>query len=194
MDMKNRKRRSAALIMLLVAGLMALAGCRMGEVPGEPSEPMPDEKEYSLVLYFANNEYLETGNEELPKLIRAQDVPLVCQEGRQYFFLVDAALRQLPQELPRASTMIDDTIRVSDVVEDHGTAIVDLSGEGLHSGSLAEAYVISQIVESLRASFPEVKQVQFLVDGAVTESLMGHYSAEEPYTEGIFTEQGEGEQ
>lgn len=189
--MKTHWNRTILMVMTLIGILVLAAGCGLAEVPGEPTEPMPEEKEYSVTLYFAHTGYVETGDETLPKLVEVRDVPMTAQEGRQYFQLVDSALRQIPEGTFAAATLIDDSIQVHDVVVDDGTAIVDLSSRGLNNGSLAEAYVISQIVESLRASFPEVQQVQFLVDGAVVESLMGHFGAEEPFTEGIFNLQGE---
>lgn len=185
--MIERRFRAILLVMALMGIMVLAAGCGLAEVPGEPTEPMPEEKEYLVTLYFAHTGYVESGDETLPKLVEVRDVPMTAQEGRQYFKLVDSALRQIPEGTSPAATLINDTIQVHDVVVDEGTAIVDLSSQGLSNGSLAEAYVISQIVESLRASFPEVKQVQFLVDGAVVESLMGHFGAEEPFTEGIFS-------
>ena len=192
--MKTRKRKrlaSALMMMALITALVLAGGCGLAEVPGEPEKPMPEEKEYSVTLYFAHSGYVESGDESLPKLVEVPNFPMTAQEGRQYFQLIDSALREVPEGTSSAATLITEAIQINDVVVDDGIAIVDLSSEGLNNGSMAEAYVISQIVESLRASFPEVQQVQFLVDGTVPESLMGHYGAQEPFAEGIFKMQGE---
>ena len=122
---KMRKHRFNVILMVMtLIGIMVLAaGCGLAEVPGEPTEPMPEEKEYSVTLYFAHTGYVETGDETLPKLVEIRDVPMTAQEGRQYFQLVDSALRQIPEGTSPAATLIDDSIQVHDVVVDYGRSL-----------------------------------------------------------------------
>jgi spore germination protein GerM len=47
-------------------------------------------------------------------------------------------------------------------------------------GSTAEYYTISMILRTIGANFPQVRKVQFLVDGYPIETLAGHYAVDEP--------------
>lgn len=142
--------------------------------------------DYTVVLYFANNLYVESGNEEIEKLIKVENITINCKEGNQYFKLVDSSLRQIPEGIENSTTLIDNSIIVNSIYVENGTAYVDLSKENMSGGSMAEAYVISQIVESLISSFEEIEKVQFLIDGENAESLMGHFDISTPFTEGIY--------
>jgi hypothetical protein len=65
-------------------------------------------------------------------------------------------------------------------------AYVDLVGDGLFGSSLEESLLISQIVSSLVVSFEEIENVQFLIDGEVADTLMGHIDVSEPFERGIY--------
>ena len=181
----SRKNLSVISLVLLMFVITILGGCGNGEEP-VPEEPGNTGKEYDVTLYFANDEYVETGNEELDQLIEVEDMSLTAKEGDQYMELLDVALRTVPENIDSATTLIDDTIQFNSVDIEGSLAIVDIKGGNLSGGSMTEAYVISQIVESLTESFDEIEEVQFLIDGAEAESLMGHYDLTEPYSEGIY--------
>jgi len=175
-----KKNLGFLMLLVLICGIMIfVAGCG--------SEDTETEKEYQVTLFFANNAYVQTGDEQLEHLIQVRDVVMTAEEGTQYFNLIDKGLRTLPEGMSGGTTMIDDRITLNSVTLLSGTATVDLAGGTLHGGSMEEGFLISQIVESLMASFEEIEQVQFLVDGAVVESLMGHFDTSVPYKEGIYT-------
>ena len=173
---------SRIIVMLVLStAFLILAGC----VSTEPEPPQDSSKEYSVKLYFANDAYVQTGNEELDQLVEVSSV-ITAEDENRYFELVNTGLRTIPEGTEGATTLIDDKIAVSSVSVEGGTATVDLQSGAMNSGSMTEAYVISQIVESLLGSFEEIDQVQFLVDGEVVESLMGHFDVSQPFTEGIY--------
>lgn len=174
----NKRIRSFLVFTIVVLAMLVITGCSNTE------EKIT--KEYAGVLYFANEEYVETGNEEIDRMIRMDDFNFQCEEGRQYFYLINVALRTVPEELTGADTCIDDKIVVNDVIVEDGIATVDLASGKMNGGSLTEAFVISQIVESLFASFEEVNRVQFLVDGKKAESLMGHFDVRGPFTREMY--------
>lgn len=163
-------------VVLLIASGLVITGC------GSNDQVTEKETSYTGVLYFANDAYAQTGDESLEHLIRVADYKFKCQEGRQYFYLIDVALRKVPEGLTGGVTCIDDKIAVNDVQVKDGTATVDLASGKMNSGSLTEAFVIGQIVNSLLGSFEEIDQVQFLVDGEKAESLMGHFDVRGPFT------------
>jgi len=165
------------IFVLLMTGMMSFAGCSNTEEKAT--------KEYNVTLYFANDEYVQTGDENFDHMVVVKDYKLESEEGKQYMDLVNIALRTIPEGLAGADTLINDKIVFNEVSVDGGVATVDLAGAKLNGGSLEESYVISQIVESLIASFEEIDSVQFLVDGEKAESLMGHFDVSTPFTEGV---------
>lgn len=141
----------------------------------------PEGKTSSLNLYFINEEYILTGNESLGKLMKPIEWELSSTEGNQYMDAINVALRAVPDGHKGYETMINDNIQFHDVTVKDGTAFVDFQSKGLSGGSLEERLLVDQIVETLVASFKEVEQVQFLVDGEVVESLMGHMDMTQPF-------------
>ncbi|WP_425449647.1 GerMN domain-containing protein [Dethiothermospora halolimnae] len=61
-----------------------------------------------------------------------------------------------------------------------GTAYVNFSSENLNGGSAEETLMIDSIVLSL-TELKHISKVQFLIDGEIEESLMGHISIKEPF-------------
>ena len=68
-------------------------------------------------------------------------------------------------------------------VEDTQTAYLDFSRTFVTNhdgGSTTEYYTISTILKTIGANFPQVRLVQFLVDGYPVETIAGHYAVDEP--------------
>jgi germination protein M len=180
---------SFGLIMVMILGTVAFAGCGEEEeqVPQEPKEPKTTS--YTVNLYYANDEYVETGDESLPKFLVEQKTIEISKDENLYLSLLKS-LSNVPKD--GMSTMITENVHFNDVYiseEDRETIVVDVSSEGLSGGSLGESLFIGQIVETLLnnetlSEMGEVvpTKVQFLVDGEVAESLMGHIDAMEPFT------------
>lgn len=47
-------------------------------------------------------------------------------------------------------------------------------------GSTSEYFTISMVIRTVAANFPQVRNVQFLVDGYPIETIAGHYAVDEP--------------
>ncbi len=65
-----------------------------------------------------------------------------------------------------------------------GTAYIDFSREvqtQFPGGAWTETLAIYSIVNTLTEDFPDIKQVQILVEGNVTESLAGHIDTTRPF-------------
>ena len=176
------------VMVLLTAVALAMAGCGGGTSDDAGDDVVIGDEllVYVVDLCYVNEEYAKTGDEELSAMVHYIKQHFFAHEGEQYFTLLDTELREGLSVLDGVMTMITDDIQFNRVHVSGGTAFVDLVGEGLSGGSLEEGLLISQIVNSLVASFEEVEQVQFLVDGEVVESLMGHYDASEPFEIGIY--------
>jgi len=76
--------------------------------------------------------------------------------------------------------------RVKNVfIDSSGTAYVNFSRElqsDFPGGAWTETLAIYSLTNTLAINFPEVKQVQILVEGGVPETLAGHIDISRPFT------------
>lgn len=156
------------IIALLLVGFMAC-----GNNTEEPSEPMVDEVE--VTLYYANNEYIVTGDEKYDRLVPIKKAFL--KDDSNLYLTVLKELQNPPAQ--ENAMELYPEIELLDVTIEDKIAYVNISRENLHGGSMQEGFFIDQIVYTL-TEFEEIEKVQFLVDGQITESLMGHYTADMP--------------
>lgn len=182
------KKRNVLLFLfcaVLAFGMLGLTGCGKSSDSGETDGTSePAEQSYRVTLFFANEEYIASGDESLEKFM-VYETEMTSKPGEAY----KKALELLKTSPDKGySTVITDQIKFNDVYLDGDTVYVDLSSSGLNGGSLDETFLISQIVDTLLNSFKEVKQVQFLVDGQTAETLMGHVGTASPFTKDLFTE------
>ncbi len=147
-------------------------------VDDEVVAPTPEAQSKEVTLYFGNNKYMETGDEALEQMftetrvIEYSDVSLEEAMVR--------ALMEGPKDTDTMGTLIPDTVKLISVEVKEGTALVNFEQEGMSGGSMQEMFTIDQIVNTL-TELDSVERVQFLINGTVTESLMGHVLAEEPF-------------
>lgn len=180
-EKKNNKFLIIMLCCLLVFSAIGLAGC--GGDTGKGTED--DAQEVAVTLYYANADYVSSGDESLEKLMPYETTVTVDPSEQGYLASLEA-LKEVPGE--EYDTTITKDISFKEVSVEGDTAYVDLDSSGLNGGSLSETFFISQIVDTLTKSFDEIKQVQFLVNGETVESLMGHLDAAQPFTKDLFTE------
>lgn len=139
----------------------------------EVIDPEPVIEEVELTLYYANPEYIATGDESLDKVIPVKRA--VNLGGRS---IEEAIVSELKIE-PEGLTTLLDSIDILDVDAVEGIAYVNFSGEGLSGSSLAETLVLLQTIYSLTET-ENVNAVQFLISGSKNETLMGHIDIQEP--------------
>lgn len=161
------------LIILMLA--LALSGC----VKAPENKEELYVQNYRLLLYYANTEYIETGDEDVPKMMEPLVVKMRSTPAEVYTDTIEY-LMQIPSD-PKYTTMVPESLIINSTEVEDGTAFVDLSSRNLNGGSLQETIMITQIVNSLLKSFDEVDRVQFLVDGAPAETVMGHVMATDPF-------------
>jgi len=182
------KKKSVLLILLcavLALAMFGFTGCSKDSDTEEPDgSGEVAEQNYRVTLFFANEEYVATGDESLEKFM-VYESEMASKPGYAYMDALEL-LKTSPEE--GYSTVISDQIKFNDVYLEGDTVFVDFDSNGLNGGSLEETFLISQIVNTLINSFDEVKQVQFLVDGEAAETLMGHVDTAAPFTKDLFTE------
>lgn len=172
--------KKAAVLFLLVISLFTLAACsKQVKTPEGPDDgvidPKPQEEMVEVTLYYMNQEYILTGNEALEKLIPIKLEVAVGEKPIEEAII--AELQKKPADDALSSSL--EGLKILSVETAENTAYVNFSNEKLYGGSLQEMGVIAQVVMSL-TELSDIDQVQFLVDGSVRETLMGHDIIQEP--------------
>lgn len=164
----GRKLLCLTMIMMLCMGLL-LSGCG-------PTKSL-DKKEMLAKLYYVNDEYVATGNEELNEMQPAYEKSLEVTEEEKYVAVLEA-LKVVPAE--GYDTLMSNKFTVNNVTVDGNQAVVDFSSQDLDGGSLEETLLIHQVVLSLVDTF-KVQTVAFTLDGETVGSLMGHVDTSTPF-------------
>lgn len=185
--MKKKKFVIILLCVVLSFALIGFTGCG-GEdsgSTGDSGEVSKDQYQtYRVTLFFANEEYMDTGDESLEKYM-VYETEISSKPGGAYLDALEL-LKTSPEE--GYGTAISGNIKFNDAYMDGDTVFVDIDSSGLNGGSTEETFLIGQIVNTMINTFAEVKQVQFLVDGETAETLMGHVGTSEPFTKDLFSE------
>lgn len=132
-------------------------------------------------LYFANREYVETGNDSLERWMAepiSLDADAAAGDNDRLAAALLLALGRGPMSAA-ALPVIPARIQIRSVHVRRGVAELDLAREGLNGGSLEEQLLVDSIVRTL-TQLPDVHAVRFLVEGKPTETLMGHVSTAQP--------------
>jgi Sporulation and spore germination. len=186
--MKKKMIFMLVLCMILTVAVAGLAGCGKNAGNSGKDEPQGSaevkEQTYQVALFYANEDYIASGNESLEKF-KVYEQEITSKPDDVYLKALDM-LRTSPEK--GYDTVLNDQIKFNSVHLDENTVTVDLSSSGLNGGSLDETFLIGQIVNTLTNSFEDVKQVQFLVDGKPAETLMGHVDTKAPFTRDLFAE------
>lgn len=175
-------------VLLVAIMILTLGACKPKDpvvekgpvVENEVIDPSPKTESKEVTLYFANNEYVETGDESIEKMGFEKRI---VEYGD--ISLEESIVRELmngPEDTEKFYTGIPSSAKLIGVEVAEGTAFVNFAREGMFGGSLQETFTIFQIVGSL-LELDSVDRVQFLIDGKKDESLMGHYSIEEAFEE-----------
>lgn len=180
----NIKKLSLILALLLIM-VSAMSGCAQKEAAN--TDKTSETQTYTVALFYTNDAYVNSGDESLAKLTATQGKLKVKKDGNIGLAMLEA-LKTTDTE--GTGTVIGKDIKFLDVrvsADDPTLVIVDISSKNLSGGSLEESLFIDQIVETLLHNNAYVnagkttEKVQFLVDGKVAESLMGHIDASKPF-------------
>lgn len=160
-------------VLLLALLFVPLAACTTNPKPPAKSNQLPanpPEQKVKVTLYF------DAGDAYLGKVVR--EVPL---NGKSVAERIVEELIAGPTEPGFHKTIPDGTKLLSLKVED-GIAYVNFSKEiqtNHWGGSAGENITAYSIVNSL-TELPEIKKVQFLLEGEKVESIWGHGYTLEP--------------
>jgi len=169
----------AALAVAVLVSAAVLAGCSLlpfgrpsGETGEVPVDPGPGEGEIVVRLYFGDKEAM---------WLLPEDRTVKADPNKTYEQIVVEQLIAGPRLEGHVRTIPEGVQLLSlEIVE--GVAYVNFSKEiqTKHwGGSTGEMFTILSVVDSLTES-PNVKAVQFLVEGKRVESLVGHADTTKP--------------
>lgn len=179
----NKHKAFWPLLIVILSAMFFMGACG-----GEP-ETNVEGVIYDFNLYYANSDYVESGDESLGIYIvdaRKIEVP---KDENPWIVLLEELKKPGSDQLWSA---VDEELVFKDVYVDKENPeilYVDLSGIQA-GGSLKEGLFIGQIVKTAIANSAiidensAVEKVQFLIDGKITESLMGHYESFGPFEMG----------
>jgi hypothetical protein len=168
-----------AAVVIVIGGLVFYyvqrRAQRMGPARPEGVTVVP-EGSRAVTLYFADPD-----DESLVTETRLVAI------GKEYVEQIEQVVRALlggPQE-DGLSTIADGT-KLLDAFYDSDTATLylDFTSEivaGHPGGSSAEYFTIAAIMRTVSQNFPEVKAVQFLVEGLQIGTIAGHIDAYRPF-------------
>ncbi|NLY71755.1 MAG: hypothetical protein GX076_08800, partial [Clostridiales bacterium] len=125
-------KKLLVLSVILALSIVVFSGCA-GEVP-DPQDTIPDEPivtSYDVKKYYVNNEYVETGDESLERLL-VYETTIDVEEGENKYIVLLESLAEVPND--EMGTVVTDDIVFTDVYlsNDGETIVVDLASEGIY--------------------------------------------------------------
>lgn len=129
-----------------------------------------------MTVYYPNPEYIKTGNDQVKRVIPVERGIKKGNIAQQ----VKSAMDNLSVP-PKGGETALKNLKVLGTRVNGDTAYVNFSSDQLYGGSLEETLLIEQVVRTL-TGLPGIKRVQFLIDGELGETLMGHYGIESALT------------
>ena len=172
---------AALAVILAVAGYLFFREQATGKLPqAAPAfqgQTSVQGAKASFKLYFPSSDGVAL-------LAETRDIRESSDKSLQMRYVVSALLmgpmkEGLVSSFPAGS-------RVKNVLIDpSGTAYVNFSRElqaDFPGGAWTETLAIYSLTNTLAINFPEVKQVQILVEGIVPETLAGHIDISRPFT------------
>lgn len=151
-----------------IQGVMKKNDVVMGEIL--PPEPLNHEK---IKLYFSNQDTSELVEEE-------REVEVNPNQHLAKYIMEQLIVG--PRDSNHLATVPPET-KIKDIKVKDGVCYVDLSEEFItkHTGgSFSESITIYSIVNSL-TEIPEIKKVQFLIEGQKRQEFTGHVDFSKPF-------------
>ena len=132
------------------------------------------EKKREVLLYFSDSEGEFLIGEKRGILKKNE----VKEEAKETIFeLIKGPKGKLTPTLPPRTKLL--TLQINDVgvAKANFNSVLSRDHPG---GSTAEMMTVYSIVNSLALNFPQIKRVQFLIDGRPIETIAGHISLKQP--------------
>lgn len=191
MKLQGIKKKIVFLLALALAFSLAFAGCSAPTMDnGNKSTPVAGVTQQGEEPVQSNGG--ESGQTQKVKLYFSDDQAMyLVPEEREIAFSgsQEDLLKKIVEELVKGPTdknlypTMPEKVAVHSVKLEKGLATVDFSPElkSKHSGgSTGENFTVFSLVDTL-TEFPEVTNVQILIDGQKIDTLAGHLDTSEPF-------------
>ncbi len=129
-------------------------------------------------LYFANADYIDTGDEDLDKLL-SEKREITSQQDELEMTLIHELMKG-PSDDSKYN-LIPESIKLIDIENIDGSVYVNFNSENLNGGSMEEDFIVQQIVNTL-LDLETSNEIVFLIDGEAAESLMGHIDVSDGFS------------
>ena len=169
-----------SLTALLVGALLTGCGPFRSSPPPEPPPP-GEELSLQLSLYFPAPDGDGLIPLERTVTVPDLDVAPALLTGLEIIPALFAELANPPEGLE--NPLPEGTVLLEAAVDEEGLAAVNLSadfGENFNGGTAGEEMTLYSIVNTLTA-LPDVDSVQFLIEGQVEISILGHLDTSVPF-------------
>jgi spore germination protein GerM len=161
------RRTPILLIIVVVAACAVWLVLRQRQGPAPTEEAGQVEKVRDITLYFASAD----GSSLVPEYRQIASSPGTVENLRR---VIEAVISG-PED--GGMPTVPSSVRVRAVYIHDKTAYLDFSSEivdDFSGGTTAEYLLISSIVQTACANFPEVEAVRILVEGEERDTLGGH--------------------
>lgn len=142
-------------------------GTENGKAKAEETQAV-EEQTMKIQIFLTDEEALEL--KELEREL------VISEDSSKYELAFQALATEVPSYYSPWSTW-----KLLNVQFAEGLLTLDLSGQGEQGGSSIERLMILSLLQTMFL-FPEVNEVQILVDGEKTETLYGHIEILEPFS------------
>lgn len=163
------------IIFISITLVFGLAGCKNLNKGNNLNNGTQNEKQVESTLYFPNKAYISSGDESLPRVLPEKRIVTVKDENLPKIIVEELLKGPKDANLEKLSSKL----KLNNVTVRDQTAYVDFKSEGLSGSSLEEGLILDSVVMSLTEG-SNIKQVQFLLDGKISETLMGHIDISKP--------------
>jgi len=171
------------LVLVIVSGVYFVMKTNAGKGGANPQQPIQkpvqtSKQEKEVTLYYANEKYAETADENLEKVLPVKEK--ITYGPESIYFAVLNQLKSDPVGVEGLKTQIPKNAKLLGAEIKDSIAYVNYSSENLNGGSLQEMLAITQIVNTL-TEMEGIKGVQFLIDGNKSDMFMGHADITKPF-------------
>lgn len=178
-----KKRFFSFLLVIILA--VSITACNSTKNEDNGLEPNVDENEVqnqsekdkdleedqqTITLYYSDSNAINLVKQSIKVDVGDRAIEEVILEK----------LKEQPED-KELLPIIPEEIEVLSVRMENDIAYVDISKHELNGGSTTERFFIDGIVLSL-TELDHIEKVQFLIDGNIEETLLGHYSIDKPFT------------
>ena len=139
---------------------------------------MPPPKAAPVGTFVSTLFFASTDGQGLVREGREVEISEGVEEGVESVVdeLISGPLGSLAPTVPANARVLGVQVNGEVARIDFGRELLD----GVPSGSSAEMAAVYSIVDTVTTNFPQIKSVQFLIEGAAVESLKGHLDLSSP--------------